>query len=63
MVRTDGYGNKGAINDHARLRHLLSHFRRFIVHKITGSSKPGGLQTKIIEIIGYSTVIPCTIKF
>jgi len=46
-----------------RLRPLLSHDEKVIVHEITDRSKRGGLMTKKVWIQGYPSVIFCTAKF
>jgi Zn ribbon nucleic-acid-binding protein len=46
-----------------RLRPLLSHDEKVIVHEITDRSRKGSLITKKVWIQGYFTVIFCTAKF
>jgi len=46
-----------------RLRPLLSHDERVIIHKITDRAKRGSLITKRVWIEGFPTVLFCTAKF
>ena len=46
-----------------RLRPLLSHDERVLVHQITDRSKRGSLVTKKVWIQGFPSVIFCTAKF
>ena len=45
-----------------RLRSLLSHDKRELLHKITDKSRRGELRTKNVVIEGYPTVIFCAAK-
>ena len=46
-----------------RLRPLLSHDRKTLVHKITNRSERRGLRTETVMIIGYPTVLFCSSSF
>jgi len=43
-----------------RLRPLLSHDKKEILHKITDRTKAQSLSTKNVRVIGYPTVVFCT---
>jgi hypothetical protein len=43
-----------------RLRSLLSHDSKIIVHKITDKTQRGGTKTKTIFLKGYASVVFCT---
>jgi len=45
-----------------RLRPLLSHDRKELVYKITDVTKKGGRKTKTVILIGFPSVVFCTVK-
>jgi len=45
-----------------KLRPLLSHDRKVLTYEITDKREKAGLRTKTVELIGYPTVVFCTVK-